>query len=391
MYPTFSDLLKDIFGIYIPLPIQTYGFFLAIALLVAAYVFYLEFKRKTQENKLLPFYVKKVIGEPPTFSFVFWNLVLSFFVFYKLVYLILNYSKFVENPQREIISPDGNFLGGLILSIIYTAYYYYKKNKQKLPQPKVEYKQQQPYDIVSNLFFIVALAGILGAKIFDVIQPQNIENFLQNPLEMLLSFSGLTYYGGIIGGFVVGVWYIRKYNINLIHSLDALAPAAAIGYGLGRIGCHTSGDGCWGIPNTLPKPQWLSFIPDWAWSYDYPNNVLHIKLLEPVYPTSFYETVMMLVIFIILWSLRKKIKIPGLIFTIYLYLSAIERFVIEFIRNTHRYNIFGVKISQAQIISVILFGIALYLTYLIVYKRQLIEKWATTTPKAINNPQNIRK
>lgn len=387
MYPTITDFLQKTFGIYIPLPIQTYGFFFALALLTAAYLYYLEYKRKEQEGKFIPFYIEEIEGKAPNLKFILWNFIFALLIGYKLIDALLNYGEFVENPQAVILSARGNFVGGLLVGIIYSAYIYWKKNKAKLPKPKVVYKETYPRQIVGNMFVVVGIAGILGAKIFDVIQPQNFKGFLQDPLGSLLSFSGLTFYGGIIGGFAAGVWYVKKYNINLIHSLDSLAPAAAIGYGIGRIGCHVSGDGCWGVVNTAPKPQWLQIIPNWAWSYDYPNNVINEHLEYPVFPTSFYEMLMMFIAFAILWSLRKKIKIPGMLFAIYLLLSGIERFVIEFIRVTNRYNIFGLKLSQAQIISIILFSIGTTMLIMMFLKKEKFYEFGKTQIKPINIPQ----
>jgi prolipoprotein diacylglyceryltransferase len=112
----------------------------------------------------------------------------------------------------------------------------------------------------------------------------------------------------------------------------------------------------------------MSFLPDWMWAYDYPHNVInagskmvenctssHCHILDvPVYPTPFYETMMMLVIFTVLWSFRKKIKTPGLMFSLFITLAGFERFFIEKIRINNEYNIFGYGITQAEIISVIL-------------------------------------
>lgn len=384
MYPTITDFLKKVFGINIPLPIQTYGFFFALALLTAAYLYYFEYKRKEKEGKMIPFYVNETIGEAPNAQFVIFNFIFSFLIGYKLIEALIHYKEFVANPQEMILSARGNFIGGLIFAIIVTVSAYWKKNEKKLPKPETVQKELYPHNIVGNMFIIVGVAGIAGAKIFDVLQPQNFKSFLENPISSLLSFSGLTFYGGIIGGFIAGIIFLKKYNINIIHSLDTLAPAAAIGYGIGRIGCQVSGDGCWGMANTAPKPHWLNIVPNWAWSYDYPNNVLHEVLKSPVFPTPFYETLMMLIIFGVLWAIRKKIQIPGLLFAIYLILSAVERFLIEFIRATHRYNLFGLQLSQAQIISIFLFAIGLALIVLMIVKKDKFYQWAKQEIKPIN-------
>ena len=154
--------------------------------------------------------------------------------------------------------------------------------------------------------------------------------------------------------------------------MDISGMAILVGLAIGRLGCQFSGDGDWGMPNDAPKPDWMSFLPDWMWAYDYPNNVLGIDLKEDfhqmglesitgnAWPTPFYETVMAGVIFVILWGLRKKIQVPGIIFSLYLSLNGVERFFIEKIRINPDYNFLGMAATQAEIIAVAMFlsGIA---------------------------------
>jgi len=153
--------------------------------------------------------------------------------------------------------------------------------------------------------------------------------------------------------------------------LDDVAPALMISYGVGRLGCHFSGDGDWGIVNTAAKPDW---IPQFLWSYDYPNNVINETanskipgctwdycnvLAEAVYPTPLYEFLMALILFGLLWFLRKRIKTVGLLFFIYLILNGLERFWIEKIRVNEDYEILGMQSTQAEFIAVMLMLIGL--------------------------------
>jgi prolipoprotein diacylglyceryltransferase len=148
--------------------------------------------------------------------------------------------------------------------------------------------------------------------------------------------------------------------------MDAVAPALIMGYAVGRLGCQFSGDGDWGIVNTAPLPSWW-FLPDWAWSYDYPHNVLNEgvpiegcawqychRLAEGVYPTPIYETFFSLIIFAILWALRKRIGIPGFLFFLYAFLNGIERYFIEKIRTNPDIEIFGMQATQAEYVAVLL-------------------------------------
>ena len=130
---------------------------------------------------------------------------------------------------------------------------------------------------------------------------------------------------------------------------------------------------------TVPRRQVkaFSFIPVWMVAYNYPQNVNndgillqgnfedHNRVLPlPVFPTPFYETVICTLLFIIIWSFRKKIKTPGTISGIYFIVNGLERFVVEKIRVNNQYHFFGINPSQAEIISfcLIVFGLVILLT-----------------------------
>ena len=117
-----------------------------------------------------------------------------------------------------------------------------------------------------------------------------------------------------------------------------------------------------------------SFLPTWMFAYTYPHNVNKVGVLIPgsteehnralplpVFPTPFYETIVCTLLFLILWSIRKRIVIPGVMFGIYLILNGLERFAIELIRVNNTYSIFGIHPTQAEIISLslVLAGIIL--------------------------------
>lgn len=140
-----------------------------------------------------------------------------------------------------------------------------------------------------------------------------------------------------------------------------------LAYGTGRLGCQLAGDGDWGIINTAPKPGWMSFLPDWFWSFRYPHNVINegvaipdctghhcSELLHPVFPTPLYESIACIALFFVLWSMRKKWNIPGIMFSAYLLFNGIERFLIESIRVNSKYHLAGIAFTQAQLISVLL-------------------------------------
>ncbi|GAB4255692.1 MAG: hypothetical protein Kow0079_12590 [Vicingaceae bacterium] len=370
MFPYLSDLINYLFGTNLKLPFPMFGFMVALAFLAANYFFKLELKRKEEEGLLKAFKEKVIIGEKPKPIEIITNAVFGFLFGFKIVGMIQQYDLFVQSPPDYIFSTNGNAIAGIILGIAFGYWKYYEKNKAALEQPEEKEECVHPYQLVGNMTVIAAIAGILGAKLFHNLE--NINELIDNPLGALTSFSGLSIYGGLIVGGISVVWYAKKKGLKIVHVVDACAPALILAYAIGRIGCQLAGDGDWGQPNDSPMPDWLSFLPEWMWAFDYPNNVLGIDLKQDfmqmgyesitgkAWPTPFYETLMALFIFGILWSLRKKFKYPGFIFSLYLFLNGIERFLIEQIRINPPYHFLGIEATQAEIIAVILFisGIA---------------------------------
>lgn len=365
MFAKLSDLINYLFGIHINLPIQTYGFFVAMAFLTGAYIIWLELKRKEKEGVITSQKKKIWKGKPASIQEMFLSGLFGFIIGYKVIGMIINYSFFADHPQEYILSWAGNWPGGLILAAISVYSAYRKKQKQKLDSPVQVETIIHPYQLTGNILMVAAVFGILGAKLFDVIE--HIDQLIVDPIGTLISFSGLAFYGGlIVAAFAVAI-YAERNKIPWPHIGDTVAPALILAYAVGRIGCQLSGDGCWGIENLEPKPEWLSFLPDWMWAFDYPHNVIndglripsctgdHCYILEnPVYPTPFYETVMGSIIFIGLWSVRKKLRTPGYLFSIYLIFNGIERFTIEKIRVNIRHHFLGIEVTQAEIIAVVL-------------------------------------
>ena len=397
MYPTLTDFFRDIFGINIPLPIQTYGFFVALAFLTGIFILSIELKRKEKEGLLFSVTKKILIGEPAKLSAIILSAIGGFLIGFKLVEAIFHYSDFVNNPQDFILSGRGNFFGGLVLAALSGFWTWKDKQKQKLDKPKWIDKTYYPHELAGNILVVAAIFGLLGAKLFHNLE--NIDELIEDPVGALFSFSGLTFLGGLIVGVLAVVWYARKNDIPTLHLVDSAAPGLALAYGVGRIGCQVSGDGCWGIPNPNPKPDWMSFLPDWLWAYDYPHNVINAggKLVEnctsshchvldvPVFPTPLYETLMMFAAFLILWFVRKKIKSPGMMFMLFLSLAGIERLLIEQIRVNNEYHLFGLGITQAELISIILVIIGIVGLIIFRKKGHQLNNWLNEKMKLSNN------
>ena len=205
-----------------------------------------------------------------------------------------------------------------------------------------------PHTLLSDLIVVCAFFGIVGARIFHILDYPT--EFLRDPLSMVFSRGGFSIYGGLAFGITAGIIFLRKRSVPIAVSLDAVAPAMILGYGIGRLGCQISGDGDWGIPADLSLMPTL--VPDWLWAQTYEVNILGVVISEPgVYPTPIYEFGMATLIFVILWMIRKQTRNPGGLFSIYLILSGFERLLIEKIRINKEYLILDYNFTQAEIIS----------------------------------------
>ncbi|MBN1633472.1 MAG: prolipoprotein diacylglyceryl transferase [Ignavibacteria bacterium] len=214
-----------------------------------------------------------------------------------------------------------------------------------------------------TITFLAIIGGIVGGKIFYVIEEWNFGKGL--PLSELLksdilSPAGLTFYGGVILAIIIIIIYCRFKRISVMMIFDSMAPGAAIAYGVARIGCHLSGDGCYGISVNNTPWEFLGM--------EYSKGIVPTKVGELVHPTPLYELGAAIIIFTILWIMRKKIKYNGALFYYYLILIGIPRLLVEFIRRNPKV-IFG--LTQAQLISIIL--IAAGIIMLIINRKKFDE------------------
>jgi phosphatidylglycerol:prolipoprotein diacylglycerol transferase len=197
---------------------------------------------------------------------------------------------------------------------------------------------------------VTGLAGLAGARLYHLLESPS--EFFANPWRLLFSTQGFAWYGALIGGFIALVILARTHHIKILTMLDIASPAAALGYGVGRIGCLVSGDGDYGIPTSLP------------WGMSFPNGL--VPPTERVHPTPIYEFLAALVIAHILWRIGRRGIRPvisegrsdGAVFAWYLILSGIARFLVEFIRINPR-TFFGFSNAQAASIVSVVAGVVL--------------------------------
>lgn len=194
------------------------------------------------------------------------------------------------------------------------------------------------------------IGGIIGAKLYYVI--------LHQDPGALLSRGGLVWYGGLLGGAVAAVIAIRARGLPFGATLDALAPAAALGHAIGHLGCFFSGDS-YGIPSDLP---WAVAFPrgmppstagnlrtefGLRIAADIPDSAL-----LSVHPTMLYSTVILMAVAGVLWWVLRRDPPAGLVFSLYLVLAGVERFFVEFLRAKDDRFLAG--FTTAQLIAAVL-------------------------------------
>jgi prolipoprotein diacylglyceryl transferase len=392
MYPNLYYAFKDLFGVEWPFLrfVNSFGFFVAIAFIISAIVLSNELRRKSKQGLFHPTEMQVMVGQPATIGELALNFILGFVLGYKILALFIMDSAATEDPQAFIFSTLGSWPAGIGLGLLFAGLKWWEKNKQKLEKPEKRTVRIWPQDRVGEITIIALVFGLLGAKLFDIFE--NWGDFLKHPSDYIFSAKGLTFYGGLILAALAIWWYAKKHKISFWHLNDALAPTMMLAYALGRIGCQVSGDGDWGIENPNPKP--FSWLPDWAWAYKYPHNVNEfgvpipgctdtkycMELPNPVYPTSLYEIVICLILFLVLWFLRKRLKVAGLLTGLYLMLNGLERFFIEKIRVNNRINFLGFHPTQAEVISSLLFLSGLIIWVVLWRKAKRDRGTANTAP-----------
>jgi phosphatidylglycerol:prolipoprotein diacylglycerol transferase len=206
--------------------------------------------------------------------------------------------------------------------------------------------------IPADAFLIIGLAGlagIVGARLYHVLEPEVRPELFAHPGPLLISRFGFAWFGGLLGGFLALAVLALREKIPVLTFLDACSPAAAVGYAIGRIGCLLSGDGDYGVPTSLP------------WGMSFPNGV--VPTTERVHPTPLYEFLAWMLIAWLLWRIGAaaiRAGKPGRVFCAYLLLTGVARYLVETIRLNPR-SFFGLSNAQAASVFSVLLGVVLLL------------------------------
>ena len=189
-----------------------------------------------------------------------------------------------------------------------------------------------PIDWAYEIAFAALLGGLVGSRLDYLVQ--NYDRVSDDLIGNLFSGSGLVWFGGLVGGAVGVLVWARLRGYLRVELLDVCAPALALGYAIGRVGCQLSGDGDYGVASDVP------------WAMAYPEGT--VPTTQEVHPTPVYETVTMGLVALVLWRVCDRAR-PGALFALYLVLAGCERLLVEFIRRNEDVVL---GLTQPQLISI---------------------------------------
>jgi phosphatidylglycerol---prolipoprotein diacylglyceryl transferase len=201
----------------------------------------------------------------------------------------------------------------------------------------------KPVDWAYEMIFAALIGGVVGSRLWWA--AEHLDEVREDFVGAMFGGSGLTWYGGLIGGALAVCLYARRRGLFGLGLLDLCAPALAVGYAIGRVGCQLSGDGDYGEP-------W-----DGPWAMAYPDGVVPTD--EEVHPTPIYETLGQGLAGLVLWRWRDRFA-PGRLFAWYLVFAGAERLLVEFFRRNDPVLV-GLTVAQLISLGMIVAG-AVWLT-----------------------------
>ncbi|NQD71706.1 diacylglyceryl transferase [Sphingobacterium shayense] len=371
MFPTFSSLVNYLFGTDLSWPVPTFGIFVTLAFILSYLTFWSEFARKERLLQFSTFKCKVRWGTRMKLMLFLGYGCIGFLIGYKGVGALIEQETFSYNPVRFIFSTQGDWTAGLLICLSFCIMTTFIYRSLLFSQTFTQMRSARPREILPTMLLWAGVSGFVGAKVFNIFENGHL--YHSHSYFEILDFGGLTFWGGLIFGALSYLIIGRKNGMRWQHLADVGSLGMLVAYGVGRIGCHLSGDGDWGVVNNADKP--FTWLPDWMWSFRFPHNVLEqgeyipecvgkycYILPQGVFPTSFYESVIILFAFAVLWMVKDKIKMPGLLFAIYLFIAGMERFLIEFIRVNYKFDVFGFSLSEAQLVGVFMIILSFIVT-----------------------------
>ena len=211
-------------------------------------------------------------------------------------------------------------------------------------------KEARRYRMDEDKFLTVILftliGSVLGARLLYVVE--HVADYRQQWLSVLALWQGgLTLYGGIVAGTLVGLWMARRQGLSPWRVADALTPGLALGTGIGRIGCFLNGC-CYGHPTRLP------------WGVVYPPDTFPgIEFgTAPLHPSQLYFTIAGVALFAAAWAVRKRVTAPGQLFWGFIVVYSVVRILLDFTRAYEPQSVIGhlggLEIAESQLVSLAL-------------------------------------
>ncbi|MEH0020074.1 MAG: prolipoprotein diacylglyceryl transferase [Desulfobacter sp.] len=198
---------------------------------------------------------------------------------------------------------------------------------------------------VSDLFFVILLAAIVGARLLYVII--NPEPYKQNFLDIFKIWNGgLVFFGGFVAAFLAAFVFLKIRRMEIWKTADILAPGLALGHSVGRLGCLFAGC-CYGRTCELP----------FAVTFTHPQSLAPLNVM--LHPTQLYMVASNFILFLVLLAIQKRKRFNGMVFLSYVMLYSVFRAVVEYFRGDFRGDFFFDFLSLSQGIGLVVSCLAL--------------------------------
>ncbi len=243
------------------------------------------------------------------------------------------------HPIITKLGPVTIYSYGLMIALAYLLGLYVARREAIRKNIKV--------DLVYDLAFYLVIGSLIGARLYYVAL-FDVSSFIKDPLSIFRIWQGgLAIHGAILGGILTGIFFSRFRRISFWKFADLVAPSIILGQAVGRLGCFLNGC-CFGVPT---GSIFGVRFPEGSLPYIAYGDVA-------VHPAQLYELLLNFVGFLILWSIRKRMKLEGGLFLLYLMIYSSIRIFTSSLRGDSLY-IWNSNLNIAQIVSGVIFIIAL--------------------------------